>query len=76
MRQLIDYLGGPPSTTVRTTRSMLGGGDLWVGSSSETRIPEEGPPSSTGLRATERVSRELTTALGKQAARATVGVLG
>ncbi len=35
MRQLIDYLGGPPSTTVRTTRSMLGGGDLWVGSSSE-----------------------------------------
>jgi hypothetical protein len=31
---------------------------------------------STGLRATERVSREVTTALGKQAARATVGVLG
>ncbi|HKN36415.1 MAG TPA: hypothetical protein VJX16_24505 [Terriglobales bacterium] len=31
---------------------------------------------STGLRATERVSRELTTALGIQAARATVGVLG
>ena len=56
---------------------MLGGGDLWVGSSSETRIPEEGPPEySTGLRATERVSRELTTALGIQAARATVGVLG
>lgn len=34
------------------------------------------PEYSTGLRATERVSRELTTALGKQAARATVGVLG
>ena len=31
---------------------------------------------STGLRATERVSRELTTELGIQAARATVGVLG
>ena len=31
---------------------------------------------STGLRATERVSRELTTAPGKQAAHATVGVLG
>ncbi len=31
---------------------------------------------STGLRATERVSRELTTALGILAARATVGVLG
>lgn len=28
------------------------------------------------LRATERVSREVTTALGKQAARAIVGVLG
>ena len=31
---------------------------------------------STRLRATERISREVTTALGKQAARATVGVLG
>jgi hypothetical protein len=31
---------------------------------------------STALRATERVSREFTTALGKQAARAIVGVLG
>jgi hypothetical protein len=33
-------------------------------------------PTTSRLRATERVSRELTTALGNQAARATVGVLG
>lgn len=45
MRQLTDYSGGPPSTIVRTTRSMLRDGNLWIGPSSETRIPEEGPPS-------------------------------
>jgi hypothetical protein len=31
---------------------------------------------STGLQATERVSREVTTVLGKRAARAIVGMLG
>ena len=52
---------------------MLVGGDLFFGD-----LYSGGGTSeySTGLRATERVSRELTTALGKQAARATVGVLG
>jgi hypothetical protein len=56
---------------------MLGGGGLWAGfffghSYSGGRTSEY----STALRATERVSREFTTALGKQAARAIVGVLG
>jgi len=41
----------------------------------ETRIPEETSEYSTELRATERVSRELTTALGIPAACATVDVL-
>ena len=60
----------------RTTRSMLRDGNLWIGPSSETRVPEETSEYWTGLRAAERVSRELTTVLGIQAAGAPVGVLG
>jgi hypothetical protein len=77
MRQLTDYSGGPPSTIVRTTRSMLREGNLWIGPSSETRIPEEGPPSTR--RDSERRSASAVNSqpvLGIQAAGAPVGVLG
>ena len=52
---------------------MLVGGDLFFGD-----LYSGGGTSeySTGLRATERVSRELTTVLSIQAAGAPVGVLG